>query len=96
MLLGNYVVDNGGGDGGSTLYFVGEGRGYERLAPEPGRLVICAGAVRHAVERRRGPRPRISIAFDAFVRRQNPLLSLGTSDAMAGFTGPRWLALAGN
>jgi hypothetical protein len=89
FLLGNYLIDNGGGDGGATLYF-DEAGGHERLAPEAGRLVICPGAVRHAVERHEGPRPRLSAAFDAFVRRQNPLLYLDVPDAMAPFTGPRW------
>ena len=90
MLLGNYLVDSGGGSGGATVYFGDDDR-HETLAPEPGRLVICAGGVRHAVERHDGPRPRLSVAFDAFVRRQNPLLSLGLPDAMAQFRGPRWL-----
>ncbi len=90
MLLGNYLVDAGGGSGGGTVYFGADGH-TETLAPEPGRLVICAGGVRHAVERHYGPRPRLSVAFDAFVRRQNPLLSLGLPDAMAQFRGPRWL-----
>jgi hypothetical protein len=92
MLLGNYLVDDGGGSGGGTLYFANDGA-HERLQPEPGRLVICPGHVRHAVERHTGHRPRLSIAFDAFVRRQNPLLYLGAPDAMAPFTGPRWLTL---
>lgn len=92
MLLGNYLVDDGGGAGGGTLYFSNDG-GHERLPPEAGRLVVCSGEVRHAVERHDGPRPRLSIAFDAFVRRQNPLLYLDQSDPMAPFKGPRWLSL---
>ncbi len=49
-----------------------------------------------AIDRREvyeGPRPRLPIAFDAFLRRQNPLLYLGFPDAMARLTGPRWVTL---
>lgn len=51
------------------------------LAPRPGTLMFFPGYVRHEVRPYLGRRERISIAFDLYIQKQEPLIYFG---------GPQW------